>query len=186
LFKWPFTNKLNPKILYSLLVSLIRQKLSSPWSNSSSCQCGQTVSELRQPAGLLFIPEVIYEYGELRWNDTDRGNRRTWRKTCPSSTLFTTNPTWTDRVRTRVSAVRDRLLKAWVMTWHWIIRCCISLPSLVASVTFLSGVLWLETEFKVCGYFSSQYSSTVGVNWIVAHTYSISITYHVSWRVLPK
>lgn len=69
LFKWPFTNKLNPKILYSLLVSLIRQKLSSPWSNSSSCQCGQTVSELRQPAGLLFIPEVIYEYGVPRSSD---------------------------------------------------------------------------------------------------------------------
>jgi hypothetical protein len=29
-------------------------------------------------------------------DDTDRGNRRTRRKTCPSATLSTTNPTWTD------------------------------------------------------------------------------------------
>jgi hypothetical protein len=29
------------------------------------------VSELRPPTGLLLIPHVIYEYGELRWNDID-------------------------------------------------------------------------------------------------------------------
>jgi hypothetical protein len=29
------------------------------------------------------------------WNDTDRGNRSTGRKTCPSATLYTTNHTWT-------------------------------------------------------------------------------------------
>jgi hypothetical protein len=39
---------------------------------------------------------VIYEHGEPWWNDTDRGNRRTLRKTCHSATLSTTNPTWTD------------------------------------------------------------------------------------------
>jgi hypothetical protein len=32
---------------------------------------------------------------EQRWNDTDRGNRRTRRGTCPSATLCTTSPTWT-------------------------------------------------------------------------------------------
>jgi hypothetical protein len=30
------------------------------------------VSELRPPAGLLFIPQMIYEYGEPWWNDIDR------------------------------------------------------------------------------------------------------------------
>jgi hypothetical protein len=29
----------------------------------------------------------IYEYGEARWNDTDRENRRTRSKTCPSATF---------------------------------------------------------------------------------------------------
>jgi hypothetical protein len=31
------------------------------------------VSELRLPAGLLFIHQMIHEYGEPRWNDIDRG-----------------------------------------------------------------------------------------------------------------
>jgi hypothetical protein len=31
------------------------------------------VSELRPPTGLLVIPQVIYEHGQARWNDTDRG-----------------------------------------------------------------------------------------------------------------
>jgi hypothetical protein len=36
-----------------------------------------------------------YEFGERRWNDISAGeNRRTPRKTCPSATLSTTNPTW--------------------------------------------------------------------------------------------
>jgi hypothetical protein len=38
-----------------------------------------------------------YESGERRWNDILTGdNRRTRRKTCPSATLSTTNPTWID------------------------------------------------------------------------------------------
>jgi hypothetical protein len=32
---------------------------------------------------------------EQRWNDTNRENRRTRRKTCPSATLSNTDPTWT-------------------------------------------------------------------------------------------
>jgi hypothetical protein len=30
------------------------------------------VSELRPPTGLLSIPQMIYEYQELQWNDIDR------------------------------------------------------------------------------------------------------------------
>jgi hypothetical protein len=30
------------------------------------------ISELWPPTGLLFIPQMIYEYGELRLNDIDR------------------------------------------------------------------------------------------------------------------
>jgi hypothetical protein len=46
---------------------------------------------------LILHPHMIYDYGERRWNDTDRGNRRYRRKTCPYATLFTTNPIWTDQ-----------------------------------------------------------------------------------------
>jgi hypothetical protein len=54
------------------------------------------VSVVRPPTGLFFIPEAIYEYEEPRWNDTDRENRITRRKTTPTATLSTTNPTWDD------------------------------------------------------------------------------------------
>jgi hypothetical protein len=37
---------------------------------------------------------MIDEYGERRWSDIDRENRRTRRKTCPCASLSTTNPTW--------------------------------------------------------------------------------------------
>jgi hypothetical protein len=54
------------------------------------------VSELRPPTDLLFVSHLICEYGEPQWNDINRENRRTRRKTCPSATLSTTNPIWTD------------------------------------------------------------------------------------------
>jgi hypothetical protein len=31
------------------------------------------VFELRQPTGLLFVPQMVYDCGEPRWNDIDRG-----------------------------------------------------------------------------------------------------------------
>jgi hypothetical protein len=48
---------------------------------------------------LLFIFQMIYEYGEPWWNDIDREKTlRTWEtKICPSITFCTTNLTWTDK-----------------------------------------------------------------------------------------
>jgi hypothetical protein len=31
------------------------------------------VSDLWPPTGLMFIPQMIYEYGESQWNDIDMG-----------------------------------------------------------------------------------------------------------------
>jgi hypothetical protein len=42
---------------------------------------------------------IVHPPGDVwvwRGNDTDRENRRTLRKICPSATLSTTNPTWND------------------------------------------------------------------------------------------
>jgi hypothetical protein len=45
---------------------------------------------------ILRIPQVIWVWrATVEWY-TDRKNRRTRRKPCPSATLSTTNPTWTD------------------------------------------------------------------------------------------
>jgi hypothetical protein len=41
-----------------------------------------------------FFP--FFQVMEHRWNESDRGNQSTRGKTCPSATLSTTNPTWTD------------------------------------------------------------------------------------------
>jgi hypothetical protein len=57
---------------------------------------GWDVSELQPLTGLLFIPKLIHEYGESWWNDIDRGNQISPRKTCPSATSSTTNHIWTD------------------------------------------------------------------------------------------
>jgi hypothetical protein len=54
------------------------------------------VSKLQPPPALLLIRQVIYEYREKGWNDSDRGNRRTLKRTYPRATLSTTDPTWTD------------------------------------------------------------------------------------------
>jgi hypothetical protein len=32
------------------------------------------VCELQPPTGLFFIPQMLYDYGEPRWNVTERGN----------------------------------------------------------------------------------------------------------------
>jgi hypothetical protein len=69
------------------------------------------VSELQPPTGLLFIPQMIYEYGVSRLSDIDKGNRKTRRKTFLSS-LSTTNRTPTDP---DASEVRDRRLIAFLM-----------------------------------------------------------------------
>jgi hypothetical protein len=60
-----------------------------------------------QPSGLLCNPVMkmerkmisfflFFRVMEHRWNEIDRKNRSTWGKPCPSATLSTTNPTWTD------------------------------------------------------------------------------------------
>jgi hypothetical protein len=72
------------------------------------------VSELRPPAGLFFIRQVIHEYGESWRNDTNRGITR--RNTCPSKNSSTKNPTWTDPGLNPASLVRYELLTAWSMT----------------------------------------------------------------------
>jgi hypothetical protein len=56
---------------------------------------GHHMERIAVTCGLLFILQVIYEYGGPQWIDIDRGNQRT-RRTCPSVALFTTNPMCTD------------------------------------------------------------------------------------------
>jgi hypothetical protein len=43
------------------------------------------VSELLSLTDILFIPEMIYENGERRWNDTDRGKQKNSEKNLSQS-----------------------------------------------------------------------------------------------------
>jgi hypothetical protein len=57
------------------------------------------VYELRPPAGLLFILQIIglYKHAEPRCNDIDKENPKNSEKTRPSAILTTTIPIRTDR-----------------------------------------------------------------------------------------
>jgi hypothetical protein len=45
---------------------------------------------------MIIIIFFIFLVMEHRWNEIDRGKPKNSEKTCPSATLSTTNPTWTD------------------------------------------------------------------------------------------
>jgi hypothetical protein len=60
-------------------------------------------------------PLVIHEYGELRWNDTDRKNQDNSENTCPSAIFDSINPTCTEPAQTQDSALRGRRLPALAM-----------------------------------------------------------------------
>jgi hypothetical protein len=45
---------------------------------------------------LLYLPRVIVRMENFRWNENWQGKPKYSGKTCPSATLFTTNPTWPD------------------------------------------------------------------------------------------
>jgi hypothetical protein len=69
---------------------------------SKSCFFPLKVGWVRPKRGCLLTLAYYafprwYEFGEWRWNDILTGENR-WirRKTCPSATLSTTNPTWID------------------------------------------------------------------------------------------
>jgi hypothetical protein len=72
-------------------------------------------SELRPPTGLLFIALVTYENGELRWNDTVRGNPKNSEKNLSLCHFvhhkFHTD--WPARLRGEIPATNT-----WHMAWH--------------------------------------------------------------------
>jgi len=53
-------------------------------------------SELRPQTGLLFIPQVIYEYGQPLWNDSDRTELKNSEKNPSQCHFVHTNPILTD------------------------------------------------------------------------------------------
>jgi hypothetical protein len=72
------------------------------------------VFELRPKTDLLFTPQMVYDYGQPWWNDTDRVKPENSRKNlsqCQSVSHGLTH------ARTRASAVRSRRVTAWAMAY---------------------------------------------------------------------
>jgi hypothetical protein len=86
-------------------------------------------TKINRPACLWFIPQVIYEYGDSRWNDVDRENLRIGRETCPNATCPTQIPHGMTRARTQASAVRSRRPRAWTVARPSCYNCRSSSPS---------------------------------------------------------
>jgi hypothetical protein len=83
-----------------------------------SCRLGwDYVSELRPPTGLLFIPQIIYEYGEPWWNDIDseKPKKKLGEKPVPVPLCPPQISHGLTREQTRASAVKGQRLTAWAM-----------------------------------------------------------------------
>jgi hypothetical protein len=106
-----------------------------------SCRWSESVSEVRPPADLLFIPQIIYEYGDLQWNDIIDGKTEEPRvKHAPVPLCSPQIPHGLTRARTQASAVRGQRLTAWPIT-----RCRrknLEPPSLRISCKLLT--IWLH------------------------------------------
>jgi hypothetical protein len=83
---------------------------------SCSLQWGwDYVSELQSPTGLLFMPQMIHEYGEPWWSDIDGGTEELGEKLvpmplCPPQIQYGLTWTWT-----QTSMVRGWPLTTWAM-----------------------------------------------------------------------
>jgi hypothetical protein len=77
------------------------------------------VTDMRPPTGLLFAPQIVHEYGEQRWNYTDRENWRTRRKRVPVTLCPPQIPRRVVWVRTRTSAMRGQRLITWTTARPW-------------------------------------------------------------------
>jgi hypothetical protein len=78
------------------------------------------VSELRPSMRLLLIPQDMYEYGEPRWNYTDRWKPKISEKTWPRATLSPTNPAWTGQW--------SHFVLLYMKAWPWLKRLVAGLP----------------------------------------------------------
>jgi hypothetical protein len=100
---------------------------------------GENVSELRPPAGLLFIHQVIYEHGAMVEWYWQRKSKKYWDKTCPraTSSIARTDPTATHggsslERKLVIPPMSDRLS-----------QCCRSFPAVQCNAEY-------TTLFETC------------------------------------
>jgi hypothetical protein len=145
-----------------------------------------------QPWGLLcnHVMKMIsffscFHVMEHRWNEIDRGKPKySGKKTCPSATLSTTNPTmdWS-----RPSAVTVRRLTAWAtarrqridykaakIIMGWFVSARIGVNKKVIAQYSKRTVLKIETEIVRIWIRGTDHSTWLLANNFTTHTYLIS------------
>jgi hypothetical protein len=108
------------------------------------------VSELQPPPALLFIPQMIYEYG-AQWNDMERGKTEEFRqKPVPVPLCPLQIPHWLTRAQTRSSIVRGWWLTAWAMAQPLSISyiCMLTKPSWFWNCEMLKPVSYVGHMLK--------------------------------------
>jgi hypothetical protein len=109
------------------------------------------VSEEQPPTDLLFITQITYEYGEPRWNDTDRRKPKSRTETCPNVTLSTTNPTWTDWPGPRRWEAGDYPLRSGTAFILGYFSSTILQSSTCIYIWVLTNCrLWITEDLKLC------------------------------------
>jgi hypothetical protein len=92
----------------------------------------------------------MYEYGDPRWNDVDRGNPKISYKNLSRCQMCSLIPHGLNRVRTRVSVVRGRRLTTLAIARPSLIKCFMhSLAVLITEQLFCYS--WVVKSYSMFG-----------------------------------
>jgi hypothetical protein len=111
-----------PKISCFSLSGSVQNRGKSSGLNRERCYSGRWGEKMSLNWGHAHCssPRWYMRMENHGWLIQERGNQRTRSKTWPDATSSTINHTWTDRPRTRASAVRSLQITAWTVPWHYL------------------------------------------------------------------
>jgi hypothetical protein len=127
-----------------------------------SCRWGETIlwTAATPPAGLLFILMSMESHtGVISTGE----NRRTRRKTCPSATLSSIDPTWANPLWTLAFAMRGRRLTMAFRFSSLRTRCAVFLRQLLRHVCWTGCLITMRQAL----FFSSEMRTELHGTWKV-------------------
>jgi hypothetical protein len=94
------------------------------------------------------------------WNDDWQGKPKYSEKTYPSVTFSTTNPTWSDRARTRAASVGSQRLTAWASTGAGFLRVLRFPPANHHSTNFSTIIITLGWHDRLIGGSTAEWTQS--------------------------